>query len=158
MQVAPGLSKPPESAALKRQCEGEARRDMEASAGFSGRVQEWQQEYCRDALSHQPEGAVRLTVVGEDGLQRPCCAFVKPLQLGRSAVPDLHHINRHLSCCLRTGALYQWEPTLCCRSLSTPREAARFVSLLSMKQAGGEAADMWSSLHTILEACQASQV
>ena len=85
VQVAPALTKPVESAALGSQSEGEARWDMEASASFSGRVHEWQQEYSHDTLSQQPEGAVRLTAVGEDGLQRSCCAFVKPLQLGRSA-------------------------------------------------------------------------
>lgn len=44
------------------------------------------------------------------------------------------------------------------RSLSTPREAARFVALLTLKQGGGGADEVWSSLHTVLEACQASQV
>lgn len=45
-----------------------------------------------------------------------------------------------------------------CRALCTPREAARFVSLLKLKQGGGGAHEVWSSLHTVLEACQASQV
>lgn len=85
MQVVPALPKPVESAALSSQTEAEARRDMEASTGFSGRVQDWWQEYRRDALAPPAEGVMRLTASGEDGRQRPCCAFVRPLQLGRSA-------------------------------------------------------------------------
>ena len=84
--MAPALPKPVESAALSAQTEAEARRDMEASTGFSGRVPDWWQEYRKDTLSQQAEGAMRLTASGEDGRQRPCCAFVRPLQLGRSAV------------------------------------------------------------------------
>ena len=85
-QVVPSLPKPVDTAALRSQTEGEARRDMEASAGFSGRAQQWQQEYRRDSSAAQAEGGIRLTAAGEDGLHRPCCSFVKPLQLGRSAV------------------------------------------------------------------------
>ncbi|KAL3149182.1 Centrosomal protein of 76 kDa [Trebouxia sp. C0010 RCD-2024] len=125
LEVAPALPKPVESAALTSQTEAEGRRDMEASTGFRAKLQEWWQEYRRDALSLQPEGVMRLTASGEDGRQRSCCAFVRPLQLGRS--------------------------------LSTPREAARFVALLTLKQGGGGADEVWSSLHTVLEACQASQ-
>lgn len=85
LQVAPALPKPVESAALTSQTEAEGRRDMEASTGFRAKLQEWWQEYRRDALSLQPEGVMRLTASGEDGRQRSCCAFVRPLQLGRSA-------------------------------------------------------------------------
>ena len=84
--MAPALPKPVEIAALSAQTEAEARRDMEAATGFSGRVQDWWQEYRRDTLSQKAEGVMRLTAIGEDGRQRPCCAFVRPLQLGRSAV------------------------------------------------------------------------
>lgn len=90
LQVAPALPKPVESAALSAQTEAEARRDVEASTGFSGRVQDWWLEYRRDTLSQQAEGVARLTASGEDGRQRPCCAFVRPLQLGRSAVLHEH--------------------------------------------------------------------
>lgn len=79
------MPKPVDSAALSSQTEAEARRDMEASTGLSGRVQAWWQEYRRDALSPPAEGMMRLTASGEDRRQRPCCAFVRPLQLGRSA-------------------------------------------------------------------------
>ena len=85
MQVAPALPKPVESAALTSQTEAEGRRDTEASTGFRAKLQDWWQEYRRDALSPQPQGVMKLTASGEDGRQRSCCAFVRPLQLGRSA-------------------------------------------------------------------------
>ena len=92
VQVAPALPKPVESAALTSQSEAEARRDMEATTGFSGRVQDWWQDYKRDALSQQAEGVMRLTASGEDGRRRSCCAFVRPLQLGRSAMIREHNL------------------------------------------------------------------
>lgn len=93
MQVAPALPKPVESAALSSQIEAESRRDMEASTGFKGKVQDWWQGYRHDALSPQPEGVMRLTASGEDGRQRSYCAYVRPLQLGRSA-RDWQHCSR----------------------------------------------------------------
>ena len=80
--MTPGLAKPVEPAALRAQTDAEARRDTGAQAGFSGRVKDWWQDFSRDALSQHQEG-MRLTAKGEDGVLRPCCAFVKPLQLGR---------------------------------------------------------------------------
>lgn len=65
-------------------------------------------------------------------LQKPTCAFVKPLQLGR------------------------W--------LATPREAARFVSLLQPKEGAAQKlstaspAESWAALHTVIESRQALQV
>ena len=85
VQVTPSLAEPVEPAALRAQTDAEARRDMEAMASFSGRVKEWWQEFSHDTLSRRQEGSLRLTCMGEDGLLRPCCAFVKPLQLGRLA-------------------------------------------------------------------------
>ncbi len=85
VQVTPALAEPVEPAALRAQTNAEARRDMEAMASFSGRVKEWWQDFSHDALSRRQEGSLRLTCTGEDGLLRPCCGFVKPLQLGRLA-------------------------------------------------------------------------
>ena len=68
-------------------------------------------------------------------------------------VPDAMSLSLHtctLEACSKQGVGR--------RSLSTPREAARFVSLLKLKQGGGGAEEVWSSLHTVLEASQASQV
>ncbi len=45
-----------------------------------------------------------------------------------------------------------------CRFLATPREAARFVSLLAPKESQETAANRLCSLHTLLESCQATQV
>ncbi|KAA6427328.1 MAG: hypothetical protein FRX49_01993 [Trebouxia sp. A1-2] len=125
LEVTPSLAEPVEPAALRAQTDAEARRDMEAMASFSGRVKEWWQEFSHDTLSRRQEGSLRLTCMGEDGLLRPCCAFVKPLQLGRV--------------------------------LATPREAARFVSLLAPKESQETAANRLCSLHTLLESCQATQ-
>ena len=109
--MAPALPKPVESAALSSQTEAEARRDMEASTGFSGRVQEWWQGYRKDTLSQQAERMMRLTASGEDGLQRPCCAFVRPLQLGRSAVL-FEHIMLTLPASVCVHMAYQGRCTL----------------------------------------------
>ncbi|DBA97381.1 TPA: Centrosomal protein of 76 kDa [Trebouxia sp. C0004] len=125
LEVSPALAEPVEPAALRAQTNAEARRDMEAMASFSGRVKEWWQDFSHDALSRRQEGGLRLTCMGEDGLLRPCCGFVKPLQLGRF--------------------------------LATPREAARFVSLLAPKESQETAANRLCSLHTLLESCQATQ-
>ncbi|KAL0035110.1 hypothetical protein WJX79_001328 [Trebouxia sp. C0005] len=125
LEVTPSLAEPVEPAALRAQTDAEARRDMEAMASFSGRMKEWWQEFSHDTLSRRQEGNLRLTCMGEDGLLRPCCAFVKPLQLGRV--------------------------------LATPREAARFVSLLAPKESQETAANRLCSLHTLLESCQATQ-
>ena len=92
MQVTPALAEPVEPAALRAQTNAEARRDMEAMAGFGGRLKEWWQDFSHDALSRRQEGSLRLTCMGEDGLLRPCCAFVKPLQLGRLAA-DLRTLS-----------------------------------------------------------------
>ncbi len=89
VQVTPALVKPVEPAALRAQTNAEARRDMEAMASFSGRVKEWWQDFSHDALSQRQAGSLRLTCRGEDGLLRPCCGFVKPLQLGRLAPESL---------------------------------------------------------------------
>ncbi|KAL0054634.1 hypothetical protein WJX82_000272 [Trebouxia sp. C0006] len=125
LEVTPALAEPVEPAALRAQTNAEARRDMEAMASFSGRVKEWWQDFSHDALSRRQEGSLRLTCTGEDGLLRPCCGFVKPLQLGRF--------------------------------LATPREAARFVSLLAPKENQETAANCLCSLHTLLASCQATQ-
>ena len=98
-QVTPGPSRPVDPAALKAQTDAEARRDMEAMAGFSGRVKEWWQDFTHDALSHHQEGGVRVTAKGEDGLLRPCCAFVKPLQLGRLVPAADSYLYLHLPAC-----------------------------------------------------------
>ena len=91
--MAPGLPKPVEMVALKAQIEGEARRDMEAMAGFSGRMKSWWQDYTHDAPFQHQEGVLRLTARGEDGVLRPCCAFVKPLQLGRLGASNPHSVR-----------------------------------------------------------------
>ncbi len=92
VQVTPALAVPVEPAALRAQTDAEARRDMEAMASFSGRVKEWWQDFSHDTLSQRQEGSLRLTCEGEDGLLRPCCGFVKPLQLGRLAAKSLRSL------------------------------------------------------------------
>lgn len=81
--MTPALSRAVDDAALRAQTDTEVRQDMEARTDYSGRLKEWWQEYSHDALAQHQEGIMRLTAIGEDCLRRPCCAFVRPLQLGR---------------------------------------------------------------------------
>lgn len=74
-----------QASALQAQIQLEKSQDTAAMATFNDKVRAWNKTCSPpDSIPRDHEASAHVTLKGEDGVERPCCAFVRPLQLGRS--------------------------------------------------------------------------
>ena len=86
LQMSPVLPHSLEGSVLKAQLQLESNHDTAAMATFSEKVRAWSEVWTlSDSAVKGHEANAQTVIKGEDGVERPCCAFMRPLQLGRSA-------------------------------------------------------------------------
>ena len=78
--MSPGLPHTLEGAVLQAQLEKESQQDAVAAAALSKKAENWSGNLKAQA-SGADSSAYPISTMGEDGVQRPCCAYVRPLQL-----------------------------------------------------------------------------
>ena len=82
--MTPALPHSLEESALKAQLQLESNHDTTAMTAFGERIRAWAEVGpLSDSAIKCHAASALVAIKGEDGVQRPCCAFVRPLQLGR---------------------------------------------------------------------------
>lgn len=133
LQMSPGLPHAVEGAAVSAQLQLESIQDMSALTTFSERVKAWSEPLnTLDNGAKKHDASAHIAMRGEDGIERPCCAFVRPLQLGRSA--PVQHIRATYLSCKFCAATCQHFHTLCCISVGNELQESHVLpSALSGK-------------------------
>ena len=84
--MSPALSHAVEGAAISAQLQLESIQDVSSMTTFSERVKAWYEPLnMLDSGAKKHDANAHVAMRGEDGIEHPCCTFVRPLQLGRSA-------------------------------------------------------------------------
>ena len=78
--MSPGLPRAVEGQALQAQLDKERQLDAAAAQTLSKKAETWSGRLASQA-SGPSIGSTAVLTLGEDGVQRPCCTHVRPLQL-----------------------------------------------------------------------------